>query len=91
MALHCKTERAKTVCSLRQSLLVLLKDKSCMKGDFHVRFCEKLEVRFLLLKSEYSKIAHSDFKEPSYYQNNFLTHHTLGYTRSDKYHHSSLY
>ena len=28
---------------------VLLNDKSRMKGDFQVRFCEKFEVRFRLL------------------------------------------
>lgn len=49
MALHCKTARAKTVCSLAQSVFVLLNDKSRMKGDFHVRFCEKFEVKVLLL------------------------------------------
>ena len=29
--------------------LILLNDKSRMKGDFHVRFCEKFGVKFLLL------------------------------------------
>lgn len=49
MALHCETARAKTVCSLEQSVFVLLNDKSRMKGDFHVRFREKFEVKVLLL------------------------------------------
>lgn len=49
MAPHCKTARAKTVCSLEQSVFVLLNDKRRMKGDFHVRFCEKFEVKVLLL------------------------------------------
>ncbi len=30
-------------------VFVLLNDKSRMKGDFHVRFCEKFEVQVLLL------------------------------------------
>lgn len=49
MALHCKKARAKVICSLEQSLFVLLNDKSRMKGDFHVRFREKFEVKVLLL------------------------------------------
>lgn len=49
MALHCATARAKIVCSLEQLVFVLLNDKSRMKGDFHVRFREKFEVRILLL------------------------------------------
>lgn len=49
MAPHCKTARAKTVCSLEQFIFVLLNDKSRMKGDFHVRFREKFEVKILLL------------------------------------------
>lgn len=49
MALHCETARAKTVCSLEQFIFVLLNDKSRMKGDFHVRFREKFEVKVLLL------------------------------------------
>ena len=49
MAPHCKTARAKTVCTLEQFIFVLLNDKSRMKGDFHVRFREKFEVKVLLL------------------------------------------
>ena len=49
MALHCATARAKTVCSLEQLVFVLLNDKSRMKGDFHVWFREKFEVKVLLL------------------------------------------
>ena len=49
MALHCEKARAKTFCSLEQDLFVLLNDRSRMKGDFHVRFCEKFEVKLLLL------------------------------------------
>ncbi len=49
MALRCEKTRAKAFCSLEHSLFVLLNDKSRMKGDFHVRFCEKFEVGFLLL------------------------------------------
>lgn len=47
MALRCEKARAKTFCSLEQSLFVLLNDKSRMKGDFHVRFREKFEVEVL--------------------------------------------
>ena len=50
MALHYKKARAKTFCSLEYFVFVLLNDRSRMKGDFHVRFCEKkFEVKFLLL------------------------------------------
>ena len=49
MALHYKKARAKTFCSLECLVFVLLNDKSRMKGDFHVWFCEKFEVGFLLL------------------------------------------
>lgn len=49
MGLHFEKARAKTICSLEHDLFVLLNDKSRMKGDFHVRFREKFEVRFLLL------------------------------------------
>ncbi len=49
MALRCEKTRAKTFCSLEHSLFVLLNDKSRMIGDFHVWFCEKFEVGFLLL------------------------------------------
>ena len=48
MALHFEKERAKTICSLEHDIFVLLNDKSRMKGDFHVRFREKFEVKFLL-------------------------------------------
>ena len=49
MALHFEKARAKTICSLEYDIFVLLNDKSRMKGDFHVRFREKFEVRVLLL------------------------------------------
>ena len=49
MALHYKKARAKTFCTLEHLVFVLLNDKSRMKGDFHVRFREKFEVRLLLL------------------------------------------
>ncbi len=49
MALRCKKTRAKAFCSLEKFVFVLLNDKSRMKGDFHVRFCEKFEVQVLLL------------------------------------------
>lgn len=49
MALRCEKARAKTFCLLEQAVFVLLNDKSRMKGDFHVRFCEKFEVKLLLL------------------------------------------
>lgn len=49
MALHYKKARAKAFCSLEHLVFVLLNDRSRMKGDFHVRFCEKFEVGFLLL------------------------------------------
>ena len=47
MALRCEKARAKTFCLLEQAVFVLLNDKSRMKGDFHVRFCEKFEVKLL--------------------------------------------
>ena len=49
MAHVCEKTRAKIVCTLEQNVFVLLNDKSRMKGDFHVRFCEKFEVKVLLL------------------------------------------
>ena len=49
MALVYQETRAEAVCSLEQDVLVLLNDKSRMKGDLHVRFCEKFEVEVLLL------------------------------------------
>jgi len=45
MALHFEKARAKTICSLEYDIFVLLNDKSRMKGDFHVRFREKFEVK----------------------------------------------
>ena len=49
MALVYQEIRAEAVCSLEQDVLVLLNDKSRMKGDLHVRFREKFEVKVLLL------------------------------------------
>ena len=49
MALVYQETRAEAVCSLEQDVLVLLSDKSRMKGDLHVRFREKFEVKVLLL------------------------------------------
>ena len=49
MALVYHETRAEAVCSLEQDVLVLLNDKSRMKGDLHVRFREKFEVKVLLL------------------------------------------
>ena len=49
MALVYQKTRAEAVCSLEQDILVLLNDKSRMKGDLHVRFREKFEVKVLLL------------------------------------------
>ena len=46
MALVYQETRAEAVCSLEQDVLVLLNDKSRMKGDLHVRFREKLRVKF---------------------------------------------
>ena len=45
MALHYKKARAKTFCSLEYFVFVLLNDRSRMKGDFHVRFCEKFGLK----------------------------------------------
>ena len=42
--------------SLEQNVFVLLNDKSRMKGDFHVRFREKFEVKVLLLN--YTQTRH---------------------------------
>ncbi len=52
MALHYKKARAKTFCSLEHLVFVLLNDRSRMKGDFHVRFCEKFEVEFLFVNGK---------------------------------------
>ena len=49
MARVCEKTRAKAICSLEQNIFVLLNDKSRMKGDLHVRFREKFEVKVLLL------------------------------------------
>ena len=49
MALVYQETRAEAVCSLEQDVLVLLNDKSRMKGELHVRFREKFEVKVLLL------------------------------------------
>ena len=49
MALVYQETRAEVVCSLEQNVFVLLNDKSRMKGELHVRFREKFEVRVLLL------------------------------------------
>ena len=48
MARMCEKTGAKAICSLEQTVFVLLNDKSRMKGDFQVRFREKFEVKFLL-------------------------------------------
>ena len=45
----CEKTGAKAICSLEQTVHVLLNDKSRMKGDFQVRFREKFEVKVLLL------------------------------------------
>lgn len=47
--LSVKKREPKLICSLEQNIFVLLNDKSRMKGDFHVRFREKFEVKVLLL------------------------------------------
>ena len=49
MVLYCKTAKTKTVCSLEQLVFMLLNKKNCMKGDFHVQFREKFEVKVFLL------------------------------------------
>ena len=49
MALVYQETRAEAVCSLEQDVLVLLNDKSRMKGDLHVRFREKFAVKVRLL------------------------------------------
>ena len=64
MALVYQETRAEAVCSLEQDVLVLLNDKSRMKGDLHVRFREKFEVKVLLLtrlhrRMDSKKIRHS--------------------------------
>ena len=45
MALVYQKMRAEAVCSLEQDALVLLNDKSRMKGDLHVWFREKFGLR----------------------------------------------
>lgn len=49
MTLVYQKTRAENICSLEQNVFVLLNDKSGMKGDLHVWFCEKFEVKVLLL------------------------------------------
>ena len=49
MARKCEKTGSKAICSLEQTVYVLLNDKSRMKGDFQVRFREKFEVKVLLL------------------------------------------
>ena len=49
MALVYQETRAEAVCSLEQDVLVLLNDKSRMKGDLHLQFRKKFEVKVLLL------------------------------------------
>lgn len=49
MALGYQKTRAYVGYSLEQNVFVLLNDKSRMKGDLHVRFREKFEVKVLLL------------------------------------------
>ena len=49
MARICEKTRTKAICLLEQNIFVLLNDKNCMKGDLHVRFREKFEVKVLLL------------------------------------------
>ena len=49
MARICEKTRPKAICLLEQNIFVLLNDKNCMKGDLHVRFREKFEVKVLLL------------------------------------------
>ena len=58
MARMCEKTGAKVICSLEQTVYVLLNDKSRMKGDFHVRFREKFEVKVLLL-TERTGVNHS--------------------------------
>ena len=62
MALHFEKARAKTICSLEYDIFVLLNDKSRMKGDFHVRFREKFEVKVLLL----TRLRGRELITPSY-------------------------
>ena len=62
MALVYQETRAEAVCSLEQDVLVLLNDKSRMKGDLHVRFREKFEVKVLLL----TRLRGRELIAPSY-------------------------
>ena len=62
MALVYQETRAEAVCSLEQDVLVLLNDKSRMKGDLHVRFREKFEVKVLLL----TRLRGRELSTPSY-------------------------
>ena len=62
MALVYQKTRAETVCSLGQNVFVLLNDKSRMKGDLHVRFREKFEVKVLLL----TRLRGRELITPSY-------------------------
>ena len=68
MVLRCEKVRGKTFCSLEQAVFVLLNDKSRMKGDFHVRFCEKFEVKLLLL----TRLGGRELITPSYLICGFL-------------------
>ena len=62
MALVYQETRAEAVCSLEQDVPVLLNDKSRMKGDLHVRFREKFEVKVLLL----TRLRGRELITPSY-------------------------
>ena len=62
MARMCEKTGAKAICSLEQTVFVLLNDKSRMKGDLHVRFCEKFEVKVLLL----TRLRGRELITPSY-------------------------
>ena len=70
MALVYQETRAEAVCSLEQDVLVLLNDKSRMKGDLHVRFREKFEVKVLLL----TRLRGRELITPSYSINHIFNY-----------------
>ncbi len=45
----CEKTRAKVVCTSEQTVFVPLNDKNDMKGNFHVHFRKKFDVKILLI------------------------------------------
>ena len=77
MARKCEKTGAKAICSLEQTVYVLLNDKSRMKGDFQVRFREKFEVKVLLLtRLRGRRLVTASYSIFSFYKQFELLHST---------------